>query len=89
MVTNAFHPYNLTKSVDYLRITGWKRTKLPMSGHHRTASEVLFIWRFAGGPMVACFGNFLCLCKFTAMNTVNNVSNSSLEVVIKPTMSKP
>ena len=39
--------------------------------------------------MVARFGYFLCPCKFTAMNTVNNTSNSSLEVVIKPTMSKP
>ena len=31
------------KAVDYLRITGWKSTKLPMSGHHRTASEAPFI----------------------------------------------
>ena len=77
------------KAVDYLRITGWKSTKLPMSGHHRTTSEAPLIWRFAGGPMVARFGYFLCPCKFTAINTVNNASNSSLEVVIKPTMSKP
>ena len=27
------------KAVDYLRITGWKSTKLTMSGHHRTASK--------------------------------------------------
>ena len=39
--------------------------------------------------MVARFGYFLCPRKFTAMNTVNNASNSSLDVVIKPTMSKP
>ena len=58
------------KAVDYLRITGWESTKLPMSGHHRTTSEVPLIWRFAGGPMVARFGYFLCPCKFTAMNTV-------------------
>ena len=44
---------------------------------------------FRWGPMVACFGFFLCPCKFTVMNTVNNASNSSLEVVIKPTMSNP
>ena len=31
------------KAVDYHRITGWKSTKLPMSGHHRTASEALLI----------------------------------------------
>ena len=34
------------------------------------ANEAPFIWRFAGGPMVARFGYFLCPCKFTAMNTV-------------------
>ena len=44
------------KAVDYLRITGWESTKLPMSGHHRSASEASFIFRFAGGPMVARFG---------------------------------
>ena len=85
-------PHGKTQSCrlswNYL-ITGWKNTKLPMSVHHRTASEAPFIWRFAGGPMVARFGYFLCPCKFSAMNTVNNVSNSSLEVVIKPTMSNP
>ena len=58
------------KAVDYLRITGWKSTKLPMSGHHRTASEAPLTVRFAGGPMVARFGYFLCPCKFIAMNTV-------------------
>ena len=31
------------KAVDYLDITGWKSTKLPMSGHHGTASEAPFI----------------------------------------------
>ena len=31
------------KAVDYLRLTGWKSTKLPMSGHHRTASEAQLI----------------------------------------------
>ena len=29
--------------------------------------------------MVARFGYFLCPCKFTAMNTINNASNSSLD----------
>ena len=32
------------KTVDYLRVTGWKSTKLPMSRHHRTASEAPFIF---------------------------------------------
>ena len=58
------------KAVDYLRITGWKSIKLPMSGHHRTASEAPFIRRFAGGPMVVRFSYFLCPCNFTAMNAV-------------------
>ena len=66
------HPSRMEKhkAVDYLRITDWKSTKLPMSGHHRIASEAPFIWRFTGGPMVARFGYFLCPCKFSAMNTV-------------------
>ena len=66
------HPSRIEKhrAVDYLRITGWKSTKLPMSGHHRTASEAPLIRRFAGGPMVAHFGYFLCPCKFTPMITV-------------------
>ena len=34
------------KAVDYLRITGWKSSKLPMSGHHRTASEAPFVMTF-------------------------------------------
>ena len=38
------------KAVDYNRIIGWKSTKLPISGHHRTASEAPFTGRFAGGP---------------------------------------
>ena len=46
------------KAVDYLRITDWKSTKLPMSGHHRIASEAPFIWRFTGGPMVAVLVTF-------------------------------
>ena len=39
------HPSGMEKhkAVDYLRITGWKSTKLQMSGHHWTASEVPFI----------------------------------------------
>ena len=39
------HPSRMEKhkAVDYLRISGWKSTKLPMSGHHRTASEAPFI----------------------------------------------
>ena len=66
------HPFRMEmhKAVDYLRITGWKITKLPMSGHHRTASEAPLIRRFAGGPMVARFGYFLCPCKCTAINKV-------------------
>ena len=47
------------KAVDFLMKTGsnlWKRTKLPMLGHHRTASEAPFKWRFAGGLMVVPFG---------------------------------
>ena len=36
--------------------SGWKSTKLQMTGHHGTASEAPFILRFAGGPMVARFG---------------------------------
>ena len=39
------HPYRMEKhkAVDKLRITGWKSTKLPMSGHHRTAGEAPLI----------------------------------------------
>ena len=39
------HPPRMEKhkAVDYLRITGWKSTKLPMSGHHPTASEAPLI----------------------------------------------
>ena len=39
------HPSRMEKhkAVDYHRITGWKSTKLPMSGHHRTASEAPFL----------------------------------------------
>ena len=39
------HPYCMEKhkGVEYLGITGLKSTKLPMSGHHRTASEAPFI----------------------------------------------
>ena len=59
------HPSRMEKhkAVVYLRITGWKSTKLPVSGHHRTASEAPLILRLAGGPMVARFGYFLCSCK--------------------------
>ena len=39
--------------------------------------------------MVARFGYFLCPCKFSAMNTVNNAPSSSYEVVIKPKMPNP
>ena len=41
------------KAVDYLRITGWKSTKLMMSGHHLAASETPFMtfrWWADGGP---------------------------------------
>ena len=47
------------KAVNFLRNTGLEpleSTKLPMSGHHRTASDAPFKCRFAGGPMVARFG---------------------------------
>ena len=39
------HPSRMekNKAVDYLRITGWKSTKLPMSGHHQIASEAPFV----------------------------------------------
>ena len=36
-------PHGKHKAAHYLRITGWKSTKLPMSCHHRTANEVPFI----------------------------------------------
>ena len=41
------------KAVDYLDITGWKSTKLPMSGHHLTASSAIYMtfrWRDGGCP---------------------------------------
>ena len=64
------HPFP-HKTVDYLMITDWKSTKLPMSGHHRTTSQAPFIYMtFARGLMAARFGYFLCPCKFSAMNTV-------------------
>ena len=40
------------KAVDYLRISGWTSTKLPISGSHPTAREAPFMtfrWRANGG----------------------------------------
>ena len=67
------------KTVDYLRITGWKSTKLPMSDHHRTAIarrhlyDVSLAGRWLPVLVTFCVRSSLLSSLFLSLETPNNV----------------